>query len=218
MSRLRIMIVDDHAMFREGLRAVLDRQADLEVVGEAGDAEATLEVAQEVQPDLVLMDLHLPQRSGVDAIRDLVRWKPELKVIVLTMFRDQELMSAALLAGAQGFVLKDGRVDGLIEAIRTVAAGGAAIDPSAAAQLVDQYRTLSAAKAAPYGETITARDVRILQLLAEGHSNREIGAHLFLSEQTVKNALTVLYDKLQVGNRTEAVAVALQRRLIHGRA
>ena len=214
MTRIRLLVVDDHAMFRDGLRAVFEHQEDMLLVGEAGDAETAIPLAQQLKPDVILMDLSLPGRGGVDAAREICALLPQTKIIALTMYHDDDMIAAAIQAGVAGYVLKDGRALELLQAIRTVAAGGAAVDPLVAARVLAQYRHLSARQDVLALESLTEREVTVLRYLGEGRSNREIAVFLSLSEQTIKNALSALYQKLGVGNRTEAVIAAMHRGLI----
>lgn len=210
---LRVLIVDDHALFRDGLRSLLERQSDMLVVGEAGDGASAVRLAGELTPDIILMDLHLPQRSGIEAIIDIVAQGATCRIIVLTMYHDDELIDHAIQAGAAGYVLKDSRAAELLAAIRTVAAGGAAVDPTVAAQLLDLYRRGPHHDAPPDAPALATRELQLLQHLTAGLSNRQIAAQLYLSEQTVKNLLSALYQKLGVSNRTEAVMAAISRGL-----
>ncbi len=216
MERITFLIVDDHALFREGLRSVLERHDDFTIVGEAGDAETGIRLAAELRPAIVLMDLHLPGRSGVEAIEEIARRHPETGVIVLSMYQEAELVERAILAGARGYLLKDQRAAALIDGIRAVAAGGIAVDPQIGLRLFDEYRRLlSQTGRVPSGDhLLSSREVTVLEHLADGLSNRQIAEKLFLSEQTVKNLLTGIYQKLGVQNRTEAVLQAVQRGIV----
>ena len=206
MDKIRVLIVDDHALFRDGLRAVLEPQEDMSLVGEASDAETAIRLAADLRPDVILMDLQLPGRSGVEATRDIRASQPSAKVIALTMYRDDSMMEATIQAGAQGYVLKEARAAELLQAIRTVAAGGAAVDPMVISRVLEQYRRLSAREEALSAGFLTERETEILRLLAAGASNRSIAQKLYLSEQTIKNTLSVIYQKLGASNRTSAVA------------
>ena len=214
MAKIRILVVDDHAMFRDGLRAVLEHQEDLALVGEAGDADTALLLARQLAPDVILMDLNLPNRSGVEATRELCAAQPRVRVIALTMYRDDDMIAAAVQAGVSGYVLKDARASDLLQAIRTVAAGGAAVDPMVASRVLEQYRRLSAREDALAAGFLTERETEIMRLLAAGASNRSIAEKMYLSEQTVKNTLSGIYQKLGAGNRTEAAAIARLKGLI----
>ena len=214
MAKIRILVVDDHAMFRDGLRAVLEHQEDLLLVGEAGDADTALLLARQLTPDVILMDLNLPERSGVEVTREVCAELPRVRVIALTMYRDDDMIAAAVQAGVSGYVLKDARASDLLQAIRTVAAGGAAVDPMVTARVLEQYRRLSAREDALAADFLTERELEILRLLAAGASNRSIAEKLYFSEQTVKNTLSGVYQKLGASNRTEAAAIARRKGLI----
>ena len=214
MGKIRILIVDDHALFRDGLRAVLEHQEDMSLVGEASDAESAIRLAAELRPDLILMDLQLPGRSGVEATRDIRASQPSVKVIALSMYHDAGTVDAMIQAGAQGYVLKEARAAELMEAIRAVADGGAAFHPSVAAQVLERYRQMASGDASHTLGEFSERELSLLRLLAEGENNRSIAARLHLSEQTVKNLLSDIYRKLGVRTRSEAVAVALRQGVI----
>ena len=214
MDRITLLIVDDHAMFRDGLRLVLERQADMTVVGEASDGLNAVRMARELTPGIILMDLHLPEGDGIDAIQAIIAEDPARRIIVLTMYHDDDLIGRAIHAGAAGFILKDSRAAELLQAIRTVAEGGVAIDPTVAVRLVALYRSAVPGEEPPSPPHLSERETLILGSIAEGLTNRQIAQRLFLSEQTVKNLLSPLYQKLGVKNRTEAVSVALRAGLV----
>lgn len=214
MAKIRVLIVEDQALFRDGLRAVFERYDDLQVVGDVGDASAVLRLVRELQPDLILMGLQLSGRSGIDITREVLADHPDSKVIALTMYRDESMVNAMIQAGARGYVLKQARAAELVQAIRAVAAGGAVIDPHVAPVMLRHYRRLAADVPQNSGEELTAREQELLQLLATGKSNRAIAETLHLSVQTVKNQLSEMYFKLGAANRTEAVALAMQNGLL----
>lgn len=216
MTPLRLLLVDDHALFRDGLRALLEHNPDLVVVGEAGDGVSAVQLVLDLQPDIVLMDLHLPQLGGVEAIEQIISLWPGARIIVLTMYLDDDLIARAVHAGAVGYILKDSRAPDLLQGIRAAAEGRVAMDPAVAARLVQLYRR-GVSEAAPATDDpphLSARELSIIRLVAEGLTNRQTAQQLFLSEQTVKNNLSIIYEKLGVSNRTQAVSAALRAGLL----
>jgi DNA-binding NarL/FixJ family response regulator len=217
MSQVRIHIVDDHALFREGLRAVLERQEGLVVEADSGSVTIGVEAALALRPEVVLMDVRFPDSSGIDATQRIVEGAPGVRVIALSMMADDDCIARMLTAGARGYVLKDVSSEDLVAAIRTVAAGGAALTPELAARILDQYRALAGREGRALRSQLTDREVEILQLLSEGLTNALIGGRLGLSEQTIKNALSSLYAKLRVSNRTEAVVLTTRLGIVKGK-
>jgi DNA-binding NarL/FixJ family response regulator len=203
-------------MFRDGLRAFLEQHPDLVVVGETGSAVAAVQLAEELQPDVILMDVSLPDGSGIEATRQILARRPNVKVIALTMHADDHLIAGMVQAGAQGYLLKDARGADVVTAVRTVTVGGVAMDPTITSRLLRQYRRLAEEMAGETRPTLSERQLEALRLLAAGATNQEIAARLSLSRQTVKNILSEIYTVLGVGNRTEAVVTALSRGLIAG--
>lgn len=208
---IRILLVDDQALFREGLRTLLSSQPDLEVVGEAGDGEAALREAARLRPDVVLMDLRMPLLDGVAATRRLRASQPEARVIALTTFDDDEDVFEALRAGAVGYLLKDVPSRKLFEAVRGAACGESFLQPSVAARVVAEFARL-ADRAVPAGaplvEPLSERECQVLRLVAAGATNREIAARLFITPGTVKNHITNILSKLGVNDRTQAAIKA----------
>ena len=214
MSAIRVLIVDDHAVVREGLRAFLELQDGLEIVGEAGDGEQAIERALELSPDVILMDLVMPRLDGVGAMRSLRERAPDARVIVLTSFLDDERLLPAIQAGAAGYLLKDVEPAELARAVRAAHAGDAILDPTVAARVV---RAISdgAAPAMPLApERLTRREHEVLTLIAHGRSNKRIAFELGISERTVKAHVGHLLAKLGVADRTQAALLAVQEGLV----
>ena len=202
---LRILIVDDHPVVRDGLRAMLATQPDFAVVGEAGTGAEAVTAAARLSPDVVLMDLEMPALDGVEAIRLLRQADEDVQVVVLTAFDTDERIVAAVQAGAQGYLLKGSPREEIFAAIRAVGAGGALIPPLVASKLLRRVR------AAEGPDALTPREREVLALVAEGLANRAIAERLFVSERTVKFHVSSILSKLGARNRTEAVALARER-------
>lgn len=212
MTGMRVVLVDDHPMVREGLRAVLEHLGGAEVVGEAGDGESAVRLTTAVQPDAVVMDLTLPDMSGIEATRRLVDLNPSLGVLVLTMSDDDASVFAALRAGARGYVLKGATGEELVAAVTRVARGEA-VYGAAVAGRIRTFLTTGVDRATPTASQfpeLTAREREILDLLADGHANADIARTLFLSPKTVRNVVSSVYVKLQVADRAQAVVRARQ--------
>ncbi|GAA4436008.1 response regulator transcription factor [Actinokineospora soli] len=203
---IRVLLVDDQALFREALATLLATRDDVVVVGEAGDGEQAVRVAAEVAPDVVLMDLRMPVLDGVAATRRLRAEQPGVQVIALTTFDDDEDVFAALRAGAVGYLLKDVSSARLLEAVRAAARGESVLQPSVAAKVVARVAALPDAQRRPQPLVVplSERELEVLRLLADGRSNREIAGHLFLAEGTVKNHVTNVLAKLGARDRTQA--------------
>jgi DNA-binding NarL/FixJ family response regulator len=216
-GQITVLIVDDHAVVREGLRTFLELQDGIEVVGEAADGLEALELAAKLQPDVILMDLVMPRLDGVAAMRTVRERSPRSRVIVLTSFLDDERLLPAIEAGADGYLLKDVEPADLARAIRTAQAGEAMIDPTVAGRLL---RTLSEPRApqAADSERLTRREREVLELIAAGRSNKRIAFELGISEKTVKTHVGHLLAKLGVTDRTQAAVLAVQRGLVGPRA
>lgn len=217
MEPIRILIVDDQRILREGLRTLLELEDDLAVVAEAEDGQAALDQYAAHQPDIVLMDIRMPRLDGVEATRRLCQRWPGARVIILTTFDDDAYVFDGLRAGALGYLLKDVSGRELAEAIRKVAAGGALIEPSVARKVLAEFARLAeparpAVEQLP--EPLSERELEILRLLAAGASNRQIAGQLFLAEGTVKNYISAILDKLGVTDRTQAALRARELGLL----
>jgi len=212
MSSIRVLLADDHRIVLQGLRHVCELAGGFTVVGEAEDGRAAVELARQLQPDIILMDIHMPVLDGVQATSLIVQANPAARVIILTMYRQDHYVFEAIKAGARGYLLKDIDEQDLVDAIRAVHRGEALIDPSMATRLLEEFRRLSQT-AAPTEETenLTAAEMEVLRLVAQGADNRAIADQLALSERTVANRLSSIYEKLHVNNRTQAALHALRR-------
>jgi DNA-binding NarL/FixJ family response regulator len=212
VGTIRVAIADDHSLVRQGLRRYLDLAEDIEVVGEASDGTEAISLVDTQRPDIVLLDIRMPEMDGLEAARRIRDRFPEVGVIMLTAYDDRQFVVEAVRSGARGYVLKARDADHLIQTVRLVAGGNMVIDPQLVVALAEE---LSQAKERDRrAETLTAREVEVLQLLAFGHTNRDIAEKLFISPDTVKTHLEHIFEKLGASDRTAAVAEALRRRLI----
>ena len=214
-AAIRVVIVDDQALFREGLRTLLAAHPGLEVVGEAGDGDQAVRVAVDARADVALMDMKMPIADGVRATARLAVARPACKVVALTTFDDDEYVFEALRAGAVGYLLKDAPSERLVEAIRAAARGESFLQPSVAAKVVAELARLPKRAAAPGPEIeLSSREREVLQLIARGASNKEIAVALFVAEGTVKNHVTSILTKLGVADRTQAALRARELGLV----
>jgi len=204
---LRVLVADDSANFREGIKALLSSVDGVELVGEAVDGDAAVAVALDVQPDVVLMDLHMPGRNGIEATRAIVSAAPHIAVLVLTMHEDDESVFSAVRAGARGYLVKGARQAELLRALRTVADGGAVFGPAIARRMVGFFEAAASASATPFPD-LTAREREILDLVARGWSNQQIATQLGLSIKTIRNHVSSLFTKIQVVDRAQAIVKA----------
>jgi len=208
---VRLLLVDDHAIVRLGLRTVFERTEDIRVIGEAGGVKEAVDAASSLAPDVVLMDMRMPDGTGVDACREILAVRPETRVLFLTSYHDEEALFSAVFAGARGFLVKEIGGDALLAAVRAVAAGQSILDPAAARAVAERMKGLAgpdAKERAP--ESLSSQEKRVLALVADGRTNKEIAAALGLSDKTVKNYLSRVFEKLQVGRRAHAAAIYRQ--------
>jgi len=212
MSSIRVLIVDDHPVVREGLAAMLDRQDGMTVVGEAADGAAAVQKAMDTAPDVILMDLRMPVMDGVEAMRQIGERAPATRFIVLTTYDNDEYIFKGIEAGARAYLLKDSPREELFRAIRAVHRGESLIQPSIASKVLDRFATLSRQAQPP--ELLSEREMEVLKLMATGAANKTIAAELCISESTVKTHVQSIFQKLGVNDRTEAVTHALQKGII----
>ena len=214
MTKLRIFLADDHMVVREGLKSLVNAQPDMHVVGEADNGDAALRAACELGPDVVVMDVSMPEMNGAEATGRMRRECPRVKVLALTVYEDRGYLRQMLDAGASGYVLKRAVTDELVRAIRTVAAGGSYVDPTLAGSLVSSYFNQDKAEGnAPAGE-LSERESQVLRLIAWGYSNKEIGWKLSISSKTVDTYKLRLMEKLNLRSRTDIVRYALRQGLL----
>ena len=209
---IRVVIADDHSLVRQGVARYLDSSDGIGVVGEAATGTEIVRVVEEVRPDVALLDIRMPEMDGLEAARAIREARPETGIVILTAYDDRHFVVEAVRAGARGYVLKTRDADTLIQTIRLVAEGNMVIDPELVVALADELSTAS--RKDRQAEELTEREVEILQLVAFGHTNRDVGGKLFISPDTVKTHLEHIYQKLGATDRTAAVAEALRRRLI----
>jgi DNA-binding NarL/FixJ family response regulator len=217
---IRTMIVDDHALFRRGLEMVLAAEPDIELVSEASDGAEAVEKAGETLPDIVLMDIRMPRSSGIEACRALKDVVPSAKIVMLTISDEEADLFEAIRAGASGYLLKDIPLDEVADTVRAVDGGQSLINPSMAGKLLTEFAILARREAASEppeqvpAPKLTDREMQVLKLIARGMNNRDIAKELFISENTVKNHVRNILEKLQIHSRMEAVMVAVREKLI----
>jgi DNA-binding NarL/FixJ family response regulator len=210
---LRVLIVDDHEVVREGLRSILNRREGINVVGEAGTVGTAVEEAARLRPDVIIMDVRLPDGSGVEACREIRQENPNAKVIMLTSYADDEAVFASILAGAAGYLLKQTRGQALAEAIEAVAQGGSLLDPAVTQKVLERVRSLGGRRPDDSLASLSDQEQKILLLIAEGKTNKEIAEEIFLSDKTVKNYVSSILSKLNLRRRAEAAAFIARKGL-----
>jgi DNA-binding NarL/FixJ family response regulator len=215
MSKIRILLADDHTLFRQGIKTLLAAEADMEVVGEAANAVEAAEKAVELEADVVLMDIGMPGPSSFEIVRQLKRTRPATKVLFLTMYNDEDYLFESMEVGANGYVLKDSPADQLVAAVKDVHQGGSYLSPRMLSQLVDDFRTrLRSNDRAPRIATLTPREKEVLKMLAEGNSVKEVACQLDLSVKTVEAHKFNLMRKLNIHNKAQLVQYAIQKKII----
>ena len=209
---ISILVADDHPVLRDGLIAVLSTQSDFEVIGEAGTGEEVVQKAKELQPDIVVLDLEMPVMDGVEALKLMRASRPDIRVIIFTVFDTDERILGAVQAGAKGYLLKGAPRDQLFDAIRIVHAGGSLLQPIVASRLLERISQVT--DGSKSATSVTPREMDVLRLLAQGLQNKEIADDLGITERTVKFHVGSILSKMGAGNRTEAVTIAVHRGLI----
>jgi DNA-binding NarL/FixJ family response regulator len=215
VPKIRLLIAEDETVVRMALARLLATEADMEVLAEAANGEVAADLARRLQPDVVLMDLSMPRMDGIAATRQIRQDVPDCAVVVLTIYHDDDHLFAAIKAGARGYVLKEAPAEQVMEAIRAAARGEGFMEPPLVKRVLDEFARVSRLRAASkevFAE-LTRREMEVLELLGEGLKNKEIAARLFLSEKTVKNHISSIFDKLQVNDRTEAALLAAKHGL-----
>ena len=212
---MKILIVDDHVLFREGLAAIIRPQSDIEIVGMAGTVREAVDMARSAKPDIILMDFNLPDGSGVDATRRSLEDQPTCKVVFLTMSEQDEDLFAAIRVGAKGYMLKNMHPPELVAALRSVQQGESALSRAMTLRLMDELSRTKKSIGRPAENTLTLRELDVLRAIASGMSNQEIGSHLFISENTVKFHVHSLLAKLNLSDRKEAASFAKEHGLVN---
>ena len=205
MPPIRILIADDHQLFRDGLHGLLDTVADLEVVGEAATGDQAVECATALQPDVILMDIKMPELNGIEATRRVLHTSPHIRILIVTMFEDDSSVFMAMRAGARGYILKDAQKAEIVAAIQAVGRGEAIFSPAIAARLIDFFAAPRPSALAGAFPELTDREREILNLIAKGCNNTEIATRLVLSPNTVRNYVSNIFGKLQVADRAQAI-------------
>jgi DNA-binding NarL/FixJ family response regulator len=214
MGAIRLMVVDDHAIVRQGLIKLIEMNKEFKVVAEGSDGREAIKLLELHRPDIVLMDLNMPDMDGIEACRKITEGSTAPKVIALTVCEEIDIITDALAAGAKGYILKNTSLENLTTIIREVHEGKAYIDPSVATGLIDRYNTFARQAGEKTTCPLSDREVQVLELVSKGKTNREIAGELFISEKTVKNHVTSILRKLDVSDRTEACVTAMKKQYI----
>ncbi|SNS86143.1 two component transcriptional regulator, LuxR family [Anaerovirgula multivorans] len=211
MNKIRILVVDDHSLVRQGLKQILELEKDIEVIGQAGDGEEAISKVQALKPDIVLLDINMPKLNGIHTLRRLKDMDSTIRVIMLTFHEDKEYLFETINLGANGYVLKDAESDSLIKAIRDVFNGNSYIHPSIATDLVKEFNNRGIKD--DEDMRLTKREYEVLTLIAEGLNNKEIACSLYISEKTVKNHVSNIFKKINVNDRTQAAIYAYKHNI-----
>lgn len=211
MTKLKVLLVDDHEVVRKGLAYVLDDLEDFTLTGEAGNAKEAIRMTEELRPDIVILDIRMPGDSGLDACRVIHERYPDISIIILSSYADDESIAEAIQAGAIGYILKDGSTDELVRALTAIKNGEAALDPTITRKVLSMMRRKSP-QAHPF-TLLSEREMEVLHLISEGETNTAIAEKLILSEKTIRNYISSLFFKLNVSNRVEAAVFAVQNRI-----
>lgn len=211
MEPIRILLADDHNVLRQGIAQVLESQADMRIIAQARNGQEAVTLASENMPDIVLMDINMPELDGVEATRQIKETHPEIQIIILTMYQVDNFIFEAIKAGASGYLLKEVEMEDLLDAVRSVARGEAVLDPALAGKVLEEFRVRKPEQSTK--EDLAPRDVEILSLVAQGLTNQEIADRIEISEKTVRNRLSLVFKQLHLNNRTEAALYALRKGL-----
>ncbi len=213
MKKIKVAIVDDHALIREGIKKLLELEASFDIVALAGNGHEALEVIQATRPDVVLLDINMPNMNGIDCLKKIKSQFPEIKVIMLTIHEDAEYLIETINIGAEGYVLKDADVSSLIKAIQKVVQGEVYIHPTLSGILVREYKRKDRNMADVIGNNLTKREYEVIKLISKGFNNKEIAVELFISEKTVKNHVSNIFKKIKVTDRTQAALYAIKNNI-----
>jgi DNA-binding NarL/FixJ family response regulator len=213
---LRLLVVDDHEVVRQGLVSLLDRREHFQVVAEAGTAAEAVEMARKFEPDLVVMDVRLPDGSGIEACREIRAEFPATRVVILTSYPDEEAVLSAIIAGASGYLLKQIRSRDLVSALESVGRGESLLDPAVTEKVLDRVRRIATGTYTDEMAQLTQQEQKILLLVAEGKTNKEIASEVFLSDKTVKNYVSSILSKLNLERRAQAAAFVARHRMKGG--
>lgn len=213
MKKIKVVIVDDHALIREGIKKLLELEESFDIVALAGDGVEALEVIEKVRPDVVLLDINMPNMNGIDCLKQIKAQYPDTKVVMLTIHEDAEYLIETINIGAEGYVLKDADVSSLVKAIQKVVQGEVYIHPTLSGILVREYKRKDKNNEELNGTALTKREYEVIRLISKGHNNKEIAVELFISEKTVKNHVSNIFKKIKVTDRTQAALYAIKNNI-----